>query len=66
MVRGVAILAIVAVAAAQTSVPPPAFEVASVKLYAPQLRPGQYFFARSDGPPSQFQISGTRSPHAAI
>jgi len=60
MVRGVAILAIVVVAAAQTGTPPPAFEVASVKLYAPQLRPGQYFFAFSDGPPSQFQISGTR------
>src|ERR1039458_10899434 len=59
MVRGVAIIAVVAVAAAQTSAPPPAFEVTSVKLFAPQ-RPGLFFFARSDGPPSQFQISGSR------
>jgi uncharacterized protein (TIGR03435 family) len=59
MVRGIAILPIVAVAAAQTGTPPPAFEVASVKLFAPQ-RPGVFFFARKDGPPSQFQISGTR------
>jgi uncharacterized protein (TIGR03435 family) len=59
MVRGIAILPMVAVAAAQTGRPPAAFEVASVKLFAPQ-RPGLFFVARSDGPPSQFQISGTR------
>jgi uncharacterized protein (TIGR03435 family) len=58
MVRGVAILLIEAVAAAQTGAPAPAFDVASVKLFAPQGR--ALFFAFSNGPPSQFQISGTR------
>jgi uncharacterized protein (TIGR03435 family) len=59
MVRGVAILLIEAVAAAQTSTPTPAFEVASVQLFVPQGR-GMFFVARRDGPASQLQISGTR------
>ena len=68
MVRGAAILAIVAVAAAQTGTPPPAFEVASVKLFAPQ-RPGLFFFAFSDGPPSQagrLPLSVWELPHMPI
>jgi uncharacterized protein (TIGR03435 family) len=59
MVRSVAILLMEAVAAAQTGAPAPAFEVASVKLFAPQA-PGRFFVARTDVPASQFQISGTR------
>jgi len=59
MAPGVAILLMEAVAAAQTSAPAPAFEVASVKLFAPQ-RPGLRFFAFSDAPPSAFEISGAR------
>jgi uncharacterized protein (TIGR03435 family) len=51
---------IAAVAAAQTAAPPPAFEVASVKPYTPQLRPGIRTVTRSDPGPSHFQISGTR------
>jgi uncharacterized protein (TIGR03435 family) len=49
-----------AVAAAQTGVPTPAFEVASVKRYTPQVRPGVLYIPKSDPPPSRFQISGTR------
>jgi len=48
------------VATSQTGVPAPAFEVASVKRYTPQVRPGILTVARSDPAPSQFQISGTR------
>ena len=54
--RSAAILLLAGVATAQT----PAFEVASVKLYAPAVRPGVRFLARADADPSQFQISGTR------
>jgi uncharacterized protein (TIGR03435 family) len=51
---------IAAAAAAQTATPRPAFEVASVKRYTPQLRPGILAVTRSDPGPSHFQISGTR------
>ena len=47
-----------AVAAPKPEVP--AFEVASVKRYTPQLTPGIRAVARSDPPPSQLQVSGTR------
>ena len=60
MVRSVPILLIAAVAAAQTGVHGPAFEVASVKRYTPQLSPGIRAIARRDPAPSQLQISGTR------
>jgi len=60
MARYVAILLMAAVAAAQTGVPAPAFEVASVKRFTPQVRPGAFYVVKSDPPPSQFQISGTR------
>jgi hypothetical protein len=60
MVRFVAILLMAAVATAQTGVAAPAFEVASVKRYTPLLPPGIRGVARRDGPPSQFQVSGTR------
>jgi uncharacterized protein (TIGR03435 family) len=49
-----------AVAAAQAGVPAPAFEVASVKRYTPQVSPGIRAVARRDPPRSQFQVSGTR------
>jgi len=51
---------IAAAAAAQTAAPAPAFEVASVKRYTPQLPPGISGVARRDPPPTQFQVSGTR------
>jgi uncharacterized protein (TIGR03435 family) len=60
MVRSVAIFFMSAVAAAQTGVSTPAFEVASVKRFVPQLRPGIHAVPRSDPPPSQLQVSGTR------
>lgn len=60
MVRSVAILLMAALAPAQTGVPAPAFEVASVKRYTPPVRPGILAVARSDPPPTHFQISGTR------
>ncbi len=60
MVRSVAILLMAALAPAQTGVPAPAFEVASVKLYSPQVGPGVRALARNDPGRSQFQISGTR------
>jgi uncharacterized protein (TIGR03435 family) len=56
--RGILLMA--PVAAAQTGVPAPAFEVASVKRYTPQLRPGIRAVARSDPPAIHFQVSGTR------
>jgi uncharacterized protein (TIGR03435 family) len=46
-------------ATAQTAAPLPVFEVASVKPYTPQLRPGILAVTRSDPAPSHFQISGT-------
>lgn len=49
-----------AAATAQTSAPPPAFEVASVKRHTPQLRPGILAVTRSDPAPTHFQVSGTR------
>ena len=52
--------AIAAAAAAQTAAPPPAFEVASVKRYTSQVRPGIRTVTRSDPPPTHFQVSGTR------
>jgi uncharacterized protein (TIGR03435 family) len=60
MVRSVAILLMAAVAAAQTGVPAPAFEVASVKRHTPQVSPGIRVIARRDPERSQFQVSGTR------
>jgi uncharacterized protein (TIGR03435 family) len=60
MLRAVAILWITTIAAAQTDVPAPAFEVASVKRYTPQVGPGIRAVARSDPARSQFQVSGTR------
>jgi uncharacterized protein (TIGR03435 family) len=60
MVLSVAILLMAAVAPAQTGVPAPAFDVASVKRYTPPVRPGILAVARSDPPPTHFQISGTR------
>lgn len=39
---------------------PAAFEAASVKRYAPQLRPGILAVTRSDPGPSRFVVSGTR------
>lgn len=62
MLRAVAILWITTAAAAQTDAPAPgpAFEVASVKRFRPQVRPGIRAIPRTDPPRSQFQISGTR------
>jgi uncharacterized protein (TIGR03435 family) len=60
MLRAVAVSWITTVAAAQTAVPAPAFDVASVKRYTPQLPPGVFAGVRSDPPPIQFEISGTR------
>jgi uncharacterized protein (TIGR03435 family) len=59
---GGTVLAVViaAAAAAQTATPPPAFEVASVKRYIPQLGPGIQAVAKRDPGPIHFQISGTR------
>ena len=51
---------IAAPAAAQTAALPPAFEVASVKRYTPQLPPGMKTFARRDPGPTHFQVSGSR------
>lgn len=55
------VLAGVIAAAAEAAAPPPAFEVASVKLYALRQRPGgiQEAVMRDPGP-IHFQISGTR------
>ena len=60
VVRSVTVLLMAAVAGAQTGVPAAAFEVASVKLSPPQLRPGIQGVVRRDPPPTHFQISGTR------
>ena len=60
MAQSVALLLLAAVAAAQTGAPAPAFEVASVKRFTPQVRPGIRAVARRDPPPSGLQISGTR------
>jgi len=60
MVRSVAILLMAALAPAQTGVPAPAFEVASVKRYIAPPMPGILFVARKDPGPSHFEISGTR------
>jgi uncharacterized protein (TIGR03435 family) len=60
MAQPVTILLLATVAAAQTGAPAPAFEVASVKRFTPQVRPGVFVVARRDPPPSAFQVSGTR------
>jgi len=60
MVRYGAILLMAAAASAQTGVPAPAFEVASVKRYTPHVSPGMRAVARRDPPASQLQVSGTR------
>ena len=61
IIRGMVLAGVIAAAAAaQTAVPPPAFEVASVKRYTPPVRPGILAVTRSDPGPSHFEVSGTR------
>ena len=61
MAKSVAILLMSAVAAAaQRGAPGPAFEVASVKRFTAQVRPGVRAIVRGDPPPSQLRVSGIR------